>query len=83
MKKIMVFVAVLTMVAFVFGAIGVGPAKTAERHPEIYKAIKQLKGARQDLEKAAHDYCGHRVAAIQSIDQALHELDEALKCDKK
>jgi predicted lipoprotein len=51
--------------------------------PEIHKAIRQLRQAKQDLEKAAHDYCGHRVAAIQAIDQALHELEEALKCREK
>jgi len=53
-----------------------------EHHPEIHHAIHKLKGAKADLEKATHDYAGHRVAAIKLIDQALEELKEALESDK-
>lgn len=54
-----------------------------ERHPEIRKAINKLKAAREDLEKAAHDYAGHRVKAIQAVDLALEELRLALESDRK
>jgi hypothetical protein len=53
-----------------------------EHHPEIHKAMRKLRGAKADLEKAAHDYAGHRVAAIKLIDQALEELRAALESDK-
>lgn len=54
-----------------------------EHHPEIHKAMRKLRGAKSDLEKASHDYAGHRVAAIKLIDQALEELKAALESDQK
>ena len=56
--------------------------RKGERHPEIHKAMRKLRGAKQDLEKATHDYAGHRVAAIGYINQALVELKAALASDK-
>lgn len=53
-----------------------------ERYPEIHQAIKRLSKAKEDLQHAAHDFGGHRVKAIQAIDQALQELHEALAFDK-
>ena len=50
-----------------------------EHHPEIHKAMRKLRGAKEDLEKASHDYAGHRVAAIKLIDQAMEELKQALE----
>jgi len=54
-----------------------------DRNPEVHKAMRKLRGAKQELEKAAHDYAGHRVAAIGYINQALVELRAALEADKK
>ncbi len=53
-----------------------------ERHPEIRIALHRLRMAKANLEKAAHDYAGHRVKAIESIKTAIHELEEALRSDK-
>ena len=64
-------------------AMGMEKGEHKERHPEIHKAIRKLKAAKEDLEKAAHDYSGHRVKAIQAIDQALAELEQALASDKR
>jgi len=58
-------------------------AEHREHHPEIHKAMRKLRNAKQDLEKAAHDYAGHRTAAIGYINQALAELNAALESDKK
>ena len=49
-----------------------------EHHPEIHKAMRKLRGAKQDLEKAAQDYGGHKAKAIEAINQALVELQAAL-----
>ncbi len=55
-----------------------------EEHPVIRQAIKQLEQTKWLLEhKAAHDFGGHRVQAIQSIDQALAHLHQALQADKR
>lgn len=52
-----------------------------ERHPAIRRAERELREAKGHLEKAAHDFGGHRVAAIKDIDKALHQLRVALKFD--
>ncbi len=57
--------------------------RKGERHPELHKAMHKLRGAKQDLEKAAQDYGGHKVKAIEAINQALAELRAAIDSDKK
>jgi hypothetical protein len=54
-----------------------------EPHPHIYNAINALGAAEGDLQNAAHDYCGHRVAALQAVQHALAQLKAATACDKK
>ena len=49
-----------------------------EHHPEIHKAMRKLRGAKEDLEKASSNYGGHKVRAIEAINHALAELQEAL-----
>ena len=68
-----------------------GPARSAtpaaamsypEPHPEINAAIRSLERAKLHLQKAAHDFGGHRVEAIRAIDGALEQLKLALEYDK-
>ena len=54
----------------------------AEPHPQINAAIRSLVRARLHLKNAAHDFGGHRVAAIAAIDAALVQLKLALDFDK-
>jgi hypothetical protein len=49
-------------------------------HPHIEAAVNELREARTELEKAAHDFCGHRAAALRDTDVALKQLQEALRC---
>lgn len=54
-----------------------------EAHPHIRAAIHELQEARRELETAAHDFGGHRKEAIESVDNAIKQLKEALEYDKK
>lgn len=54
------------------------PKPHHDHHPEIHKAMRKLRGAKDDLIKAANDYGGHKAKAIAAIDAALAELHEAL-----
>jgi len=54
-----------------------------ERHPEIRHAIRSLEKARDYMQNAAHDFGGHREAALKACDDAIKQLNEALKYDKK
>jgi hypothetical protein len=54
-----------------------------ERHPEIHRALHEMREAKKYLEKADHDFGGHRVKAIKDLDRAIHQLELALKYDKR
>ena len=59
------------------------PPPPQERHPHIRAAVNELQSSREELKTAAHDFCGHRVEAIEKIDQALNQLRAALACDRR
>jgi hypothetical protein len=75
-----IFVVLLLTAGFV---LGMGVSAAEEKHPEIHKAQKFLADAKNALQHAAHDYEGHRVKAIDHIDEAQAELKLALESDKK
>ncbi|HEY6332707.1 MAG TPA: hypothetical protein VI756_25510 [Blastocatellia bacterium] len=50
-------------------------------HPLIRKAIAACENAAIDLENAAHDYCGHRLDALNADLAAIGELELALSCN--
>jgi hypothetical protein len=54
-----------------------------EPHPLIRRAAAALRAARTDLQNAAHDYCGHRVEALEACNTALNQLQQALECDSR
>ena len=58
------------------------PAPAPEPHPEIRDAIASLQRARDHLQHAEHDFGGHRVEAIQAIDQAIAQLRICMKYDR-
>ena len=56
---------------------------TAERHPQIRAAQRDLASARYHLQRASRDYGGHRAKAVVLIEQAQEELRRALDFDRK
>lgn len=54
-----------------------------EGHPAIRNAIKALERAKYDLEHADHDFGGHRAEALESVNNAIRQLNQALQYDKK
>jgi len=57
--------------------------KGKEKHPELRAALKALRNAKERLERAAHDYDGHRVKAIEHINEAISEVELAIASDKR
>ncbi|MGH9735661.1 MAG: hypothetical protein ACRD8A_13855 [Candidatus Acidiferrales bacterium] len=51
----------------------------AAPHPEIRDAMEALRQARGNLDHAAHNFGGHRLAAMKHIDEAMHELQTCMK----
>jgi hypothetical protein len=82
MRKRLMLLAVLGVFALMFAYPAGVPAASPESHPEIHNAIDSLRHAKEHLEHAAHDYGGHRLEAIASIDHALEQLNICLKYDK-
>lgn len=58
-------------------------AGKTEKHPEIRAAIRSLERAKLDLQRASHDFGGHRADALRSCDEAIRQLKLALEYDKK
>ena len=54
----------------------------AEPHPHIRAAIHELQEARTELQTANHDFGGHRAEAIEAVNNALKQLQQALQYDK-
>jgi hypothetical protein len=48
-------------------------------HPRIAAAIAALKDARAYMESAPHDFGGHKAEAIRASNQAIEQLDLALR----
>jgi len=79
-----VFLSVLASLALIGLFLNAQPSSAgAERHPLIHRAVSALEAARTDLQNAAHDYCGHRVEALEATNAALGQLQKALECDSK
>ena len=64
--------------------LGLGAAAfTAEPHPEIRAAQRALAQAENHLARAAQDFGGHRVKAMELIRGAQAELRAALASDRR
>lgn len=44
-------------------------------HPQIHDALEAMRTAKHHLESAAHEFQGHRVKAIEHLDQAIREAE--------
>ncbi|PYT97705.1 MAG: hypothetical protein DMG38_18625 [Acidobacteria bacterium] len=58
------------------------PATPAEPHPQIREALGALRRAKEHMERAAHDFGGHRVDALRATEEAIRQLEICLKFDK-
>jgi len=76
LKKRWVLMAAILVVGFVLGLST--SALTEEKHPQIHAAMRALRQAANHLERAAHEFGGHRAKALELVKQAEQELKEAL-----
>lgn len=54
-------------------------APAAEPQPHMVAALEHLKAARAELEKAAADKGGHRVAALKATNNAIKHTEEGIE----
>ena len=53
-----------------------------DKRPRLEKALEELRAIKQHLEKAPHDFGGHRVKAIEAVSEAIKQIELAAKFDK-
>ena len=58
------------------------PKGEPEKHPRLQRAIEELRDVKKHLEKAPHDFGGHKADAIKSVTEAIKQLELAVKFDK-
>jgi hypothetical protein len=75
MKKLVLIIATavfITTTAFV--AVQQNQKSEASEHPRIEKAIHELEGAIEYMEKAPHDFGGHKAEALEDSRKAVKSL---------
>jgi hypothetical protein len=75
-----------TLIAAAFGAtlaIGTAVGIAVADQPHMHNALDDLRRAHHQLEVADHDKGGHREIAIGYIDQAIHEVEEGIRYDRR
>jgi hypothetical protein len=79
MKALKVFaLAAIVLGSFCFGRSLSKPELKMAEYPEMNAAKKSLENAKGSLQKAAKDYDGHRVKAVEFVEKAITQIDEAI-----
>jgi hypothetical protein len=79
MKKAIIYLAVFVLGVLL--SVG-GTVYGAEKYPHIRAALRELDGAKLELQNAAHDFGGHRAAALQAVEAAQTQLNLARNHEK-
>jgi hypothetical protein len=61
-----------------FAATNQSIRSEAADHPRIVAAIRELEGAIEYMEKAPHDFGGHKAEALRASREAVQQLRKAL-----
>ncbi len=72
----------LALGAMLLGGALVPSAAHAERHPIIRQALHRVNVAINILQHGAHDFHGHRVAALRALAEAREQLRASLQYDR-
>jgi len=58
------------------------PQPPRRSHARIWEAIRSLEDAREYMRTARHDFCGHRVRAMEDTDRAIRQMRDAAACER-
>ena len=76
-------IAAAVVAAFSAGAWTANAQNKTEQHPVLEHAITQIDNIKAHLQKAPHDFGGHKQKAIDALSIADDELHQAMQFDKK
>lgn len=65
------------------GATLFGAGMVYGRQPHMQAALDHLRDARAQLEQASADKGGHRVKAIELVNQAIDEVQAGIRYDRR
>ena len=84
-RRLPLFAAVLALGILLGMAVTAGSAQRRQRHPEpqphMREALEALRSAEHHLNAATGDKGGHRVRAIQLVNQAEAEVQRGIQWD--
>jgi hypothetical protein len=52
---------------------------SAQEHPRLHAALYEMRQARTELREARHNFGGHRAQALAALDEAITQVDRALR----
>ena len=55
----------------------------AEPQPHMKAALESLRAAKESLERATADKGGHRVKAIEKVNEAINQVEKGIEFDNK
>ncbi|MBS1488943.1 MAG: hypothetical protein JSS93_00270 [Bacteroidetes bacterium] len=67
----------MSVIALVAGAFCAGVAAAVE-FPELTAAKNHMMQAKNNLQKAATEFGGHKAKSLEYLDKAIKEVDEAV-----
>ena len=76
-RQLVLFAAVALVLGFAAGTA------FAERQPHMQAALRALRNARQQLDAADADKGGHRVKAVQLVNDAIREVEAGIRFDNR
>ncbi|HZU32163.1 MAG TPA: hypothetical protein VFB79_13685 [Candidatus Angelobacter sp.] len=80
MKSICKALAVIVMMGIFAAPVSMATATPpVEDQPHMKAALEHLRAAKAELEQAAADKGGHRVAALKATNDAIHHTEEGIK----
>jgi hypothetical protein len=82
MKKILSLAVFLGLLIFAAMVVAKPAPPAMARCPRIHEAVHALDVAMQEMEHAGHDFCGHKVEAMEATRRAQEQLRKAEECDK-
>lgn len=74
-----------SLIAGAFGAtlaLGAAIGVAVADQPYMHSALDNLRDAKRNLESASTDHGGHRVAALRSVNDAIHEVEEGIRWER-
>jgi len=79
MRRSLIRVSLLTLVL----VVGFVAGQLSAAQPQMQAALRHLRSAKGDLNRATTDKGGHRARAIELVEQAISEVEKGIAYDRR